>query len=283
MATYVIGDIHGCYETLLSLLDKIAYDKTEDRLWMVGDLVNNGPRNAEVIRWAMEQGDRLVCVLGNHDLHMLAAAHGVRPMRKKDTFQDVLDAPDSRELLRWMRYRPMLHQEGDDVMVHAGLLPEWDIELATSCARELEAVLRDDDNFLAFFEQMYGNEPLRWSDDLKRTARLRLTVNAMTRMRAVTRKEGNLEYKYKGTLAGMPEQLVPWFERADAIEDVRLFFGHWSAIGYHCHESIHAMDAGVTWGNELMAMRLEDEAQFHVPTIEGEEAKAATLMKARTQ
>lgn len=279
MATYVIGDIHGCYQTLLSLLEKFAYDESQDRLWLVGDLVNNGPRNAEVIRWAMAQGERLVCVLGNHDLHMLAAAHGIRPMRKKDTFQDVLEADDAEELLRWMRYRPMLHQEGEDVMVHAGLLPEWDIELATTCARELEEVLRDDEGFLGFFEQMYGNEPLRWSDDLDRIARSRLTVNAMTRMRALTRSEGNLEFKYKGTLEGMPAALCPWFERADALEGLRVFFGHWSAIGYHCHEEIHAMDAGATWGHALMAMRLEDGEQFFVPTIPGEEARAAVLMR----
>jgi bis(5'-nucleosyl)-tetraphosphatase (symmetrical) len=272
MNTYVIGDIHGAYRTLQSLLEELDLSP-HDRVWLVGDLVNNGPDSAEVIRWAMRRGERLTCVLGNHDLHMLAVWSGSKERRSKDTFQDVLDAPDADVLCEWMLHRPMLHIDGQDVMVHAGLLPEWDLDRARKLATQLEDALRQTDPTI-FFNTMYGNEPAKWSEDLSYTEQLRITVNAMTRMRALTR-DRVMEFKYKATLAQMPDTLLPWFEHDHRLGDARLFFGHWSAVGYHRHGNIHALDSGVTWGNQLTAFRLEDGAMFSVDCVPGDQAPSA--------
>lgn len=272
MNTYVIGDIHGAYRTLQSLLERIELSH-HDRVWLVGDLVNNGPDSAEVIRWAMSMGNRLTCVLGNHDLHMLAVWSGSKERRAKDTFQDVLDAPDADAMCEWMLHRPMLHVDGQDAMVHAGLLPSWDLAHAQQLATQLEEALRQTAPTI-FFNTMYGNEPAKWSEDLNDTEQLRITVNAMTRMRALTRDRA-MEFKYKATLAQMPDELAPWFEYHNQLGEVRLFFGHWSAIGYHRHGDIHALDSGVTWGNQLTAFRLDDGELFSVDCVPGDQAPSA--------
>lgn len=268
-STYVIGDIHGCHQTLLDLLEEIEYDPAHDRIWLVGDLVNNGPRSAEVVRWAMAQR-QLACVLGNHDLHLLAVAYGAKKRRKKDTFGDILEAPDRQELLAWVRTRPLFYQQGKDAMVHAGLLARWSMQDAAQHAREVERALQQDD-VKSFLEQMYGNQPDRWCAELEESARMRLTINAMTRMRAVD-EQGRLDFSYKSTLQQLPAELSPWFVHMQLSEGSRLFFGHWSAIGPHHHKGIHALDAGATWGRALMAYRLEDSATFAVPTAAGEAA-----------
>lgn len=263
MSTYVIGDIHGRFDVLMSLIQAISYRPETDRLWFVGDLVNNGPRNAEVVRWVRDQGDRAAVVLGNHDLHMLAVASGASKVRKKDTFSDLLDAPDAHELLTWLRHRPMLHEDDGWLMVHAGLLPQWSLEVARACARDLEEALRGPDP-RAFFTRMYGNTPARWSEDLPREDRLRLTVNALTRMR-VCRRDGTLDFAYKGTLSKRPSGLVPWFRAPTPHpRGVRVCFGHWSALGLHREGVYRGLDSGCTWGRELTALRLEDEAIVQV-------------------
>lgn len=274
MATYVIGDIHGAYQTLMNLLDAISFEPGRDQLWLVGDLVNNGPRSADVLRWAKEHDAHLTAVLGNHDLHLLAVDAGARGPRGKDTFGDVLAAPDRGELLEWLRHRPVMHREGYDVMIHAGLLPQWDLELAESCARELEQALRGSAHG-EFFHDMYGNKPRVWREDLSEVERMRLTVNALTRMRVIDAR-GRLEFKYKSTLGAMPEALTPWFEARQAeLDAARVFFGHWSALGYHEHGPFRALDSGATWGRELTAYRLEDDRRFSVPTAPGEASPRA--------
>ncbi len=263
MSTYVIGDIHGRFDVLMSLIKAISYDPSHDRLWFVGDLVNNGHRNAEVVRWVRDQGERATVVLGNHDLHMLAVASGAAKARKKDTFGDLLGAHDAPELLDWLRARPMLHEADGWLMVHAGLLPQWSIETARACARDLEDALRGPDP-RGFFERMYGNTPDVWSDGLPDEDRLRLTVNALTRMRVCT-PDGTLEFSYKGTLATLPDGLVPWFRAPTPHpRGVRVCFGHWSALGLHLEGAYRGLDSGCTWGRQLTALRLEDEAIVQV-------------------
>ena len=270
MATYAISDVHGCHRSLLALLDRIGWRSgAGDRLWFVGDLVNSGPASLQVLRWAMEHDDEITAVLGNHDLHLLAVSVGARPLRKKDTFSDVLEAPDNEALLGWLRHRPMLHQ-GDDgtLMVHAGLLPEWSIDQAHELAREVEAALRDEEGYEGFFEVMYGNEPRRWREGLGAEERRRLTVNAMTRMRALE-PGAELEFGYKGELGDVPQGLVPWFRLwRQAHPERRLVFGHWSAIGYHREGQVHGLDSGCVWGRQLTALRLEDEQLFQQPRVD---------------
>ena len=260
---YAIGDIHGCFETLGRLLDAIEFDPADDRLWLVGDLVNGGPDSLEVLRWVRRHPDSVTTVLGNHDLHMLAVASGAAEMRGKDNFEPVLRAPDADELLDWLRHRPLLVREGESAMVHAGLLPDWTIDEAEQVAGEVEAALQSGEAG-EFFEAMYGNEPRRWRDDPTGHDRLRIVVNATTRMRTVD-PDGAIQFDYKQGLDGIPDGQMPWFAHPRRRStDTRLVFGHWSAIGYHSEANTHALDSGCSWGGPLSALRLEDERLFQV-------------------
>ncbi|MCL6557114.1 MAG: symmetrical bis(5'-nucleosyl)-tetraphosphatase [Burkholderiales bacterium] len=263
MATYVIGDIQGCFVALTQLLQKIAFDPRHDRLWLVGDLVNRGPQSLEVLRWAKSLGDRVVAVLGNHDLHLLAVAEGFVPLHHKDTLGDVLTAPDRAELLQWLRERPLIHFEHGWLMVHAGLLPQWTVLRAVELAHEVEAELRSP-HYRHFLAHMYGNEPRQWRDDLTGIARLRVITNAMTRLRFCTR-EGVMEFAHKGPPSQPPAGFLPWYEVPERqSRGAPIVFGHWSAHGLDVNSDYCALDTGCLWGGALSAMRLEDRALFQV-------------------
>jgi bis(5'-nucleosyl)-tetraphosphatase (symmetrical) len=260
MATYAIGDVQGCFDELRALLERAGFDRRHDRLWFVGDLVNRGPKSLEVLRFVRELGDRAVTVLGNHDLHLVTQHEGFERKRKDDTFQDVFDAPDARELVDWLRARPMMHVEGNWAMVHAGLLPQWTIERAATLAREVEGALRAP-GYRDFLANMYGSKPDRWDDALVGWARLRVVVNAMTRMRFCT-PEGAMEFDSTGIEA--PAGYRAWY--ADRRDDQAILFGHWSALGLRLSERIAGLDTGCVWGGPLTALRLEDRWLVQVPS-----------------
>ena len=258
MATYAIGDVQGCHDELQALLAKVKFSKT-DRLWFVGDLVNRGPKSLDVLRFVRGLGDRAVVVLGNHDLHLVTQHEGVERPRKDDTLQDVLAARERSELVDWLRARSMMHVEGDYAMVHAGLLPQWSIPKAVKLAREVEEALRGR-GYRKFLQNMYGSKPDEWSDDLEGWDRLRVIVNAMTRMRFCT-TEGKMDFKAKGKEP--PEGYRPWFDlRSDQHTVV---CGHWSTLGLKVKERLVALDTGCVWGGKLTAMRLEDRNAYEVP------------------
>ena len=258
MATYAIGDVQGCYDELQALLERVGFNRTRDRLWFVGDLVNRGPKSLQVLRFVKELGDRAVVVLGNHDLHLLTQHEGLE--RKDDTFDDVLGAPDARELVHWVRTRPMMHAEGNFAMVHAGLLPQWTIEKSLLLAGEVEHALRAP-NYRDFLANMYGGKPERWDDALAGWDRLRVIVNAMTRMRFCT-PDGAMEFRSDGVKP--PAGYMAWYE---ARRDARaIVFGHWSARGLVLNERIAALDTGCVWGGSLTALRLEDRWLVQVPS-----------------
>jgi len=263
VATYAIGDVQGCYESLLRLLDEIRFDAARDRLWFVGDLVNRGPASLETLRFVRGLGDRAVVVLGNHDLHLVCIAEGYGRRRAEDTLDAVLAAPDGAELIAWLRHQPLVHHEPPYLLVHAGLLPAWDANKARALSAEVEAALRAP-NYRDFLAAMYGSEPNYWSDDLKGFDRLRVIVNAMTRMRFCT-ADGVMEFRAKGGLQDAPPGYLPWFDvpgRATAADTV--VCGHWSALGLHLRANLLALDAGCVWGGEIVAIRLEDRALFRV-------------------
>jgi bis(5'-nucleosyl)-tetraphosphatase (symmetrical) len=261
MATYAIGDVQGCFDELQQLLEKIGFEKRKDRLWFVGDLVNRGPKSVEVLRYVRALGDRAVTVLGNHDLHLVTQQEGFERRRKDDTFDDVLNARDAKELVAWMRTRPMMHVEEGYAMVHAGLLPQWTVEKASQLAREVEVALaaRDYRNFLA---NMYGSAPDEWSESLTGWDRLRVVVNAMTRMRFCTRG-GKMDFKAKGKKA--PAGYLAWYETRPETEKETILFGHWSALGLRLDERLAALDTGCVWGGALTALRLEDRSLHQIP------------------
>ena len=262
MATLAVGDIQGCYQALQRLLEKASFDPVTDRLWLTGDLVNRGPDSLRVLRWARGLGDRAVVVLGNHDLHLLAIAHGWAPTKRRDTLLKILEAPDGEELLDWLRHQRLMHQEEGFAMVHAGLLPEWSIAKALELARDVERELREEPKRL--FEQMYGDEPAKWSDALDRADRRRVVINAMTRMRMLN-GSGEMDLSYSDAPAKAPAGLVSWFDvpgRASA--GTPIVCGHWAALGLVLRPDLLALDSGCVWGRHLTAVRLEDRAVFQV-------------------
>ena len=266
MATWAIGDVQGCAAELEALLDRIGYSPARDRLWFVGDLVNRGPRSLDVLRLVAGLGDSSVVVLGNHDLHLLAAARGAGLRDGDESLAPVLAAPDRGRLLDWLQSRRMLHHDASlgRVMIHAGLPPQWDLDRARSCAAELEQVLQGEASG-AFFEHMYGNQPDLWHDDLSGMDRLRYTVNALTRLRACD-ASGRMLLKLKGPVDRLPAGAMPWFRVPGRLTaGVSVVCGHWSALGYHDADGVLALDTGCVWGGTLTARRLDaDGAQVSV-------------------
>jgi bis(5'-nucleosyl)-tetraphosphatase (symmetrical) len=259
MATYAIGDVQGCFDELTQLLAKVNFEKT-DRLWFVGDLVNRGPKSLDVLRFVRDLGARAATVLGNHDLHLIAQHAGVERPHKGDTFQDVLQAPDADELVKWLRAQPMVHVEGAYAMVHAGLLPQWNIDKAAALGKEVAAALAARD-YPEFLRNMYGDKPDRWTDALRGWDRLRVIVNAMTRMRFCDRA-GRIDLEGKGT---EPRKgYLRWYQTR-AREDRTLLFGHWSQLGLVVEPHALGLDTGCVWGGALSALRLEDRTLFRIP------------------
>ncbi len=263
MAVYAIGDIQGCYNEFQQLLEKISFDPAQDKLWLVGDLVNRGPNSLQVLRLVKSLGERAVTVLGNHDLHLLAVAAGEAELHRSDTLDDILNSPDCDDLLTWLRQQRLLYAENGYVLVHAGLLPQWNVKQAIGLAHEVESALRGD-RYTTFFEHMYGNAPRAWSDDLSGYKRLRVITNAFTRMRICT-PHGAMEFKFKGEVDDIPEGYLPWFnlpQRQSA--DTTVIFGHWSVLGLQVTPNVIALDTGCLWGGQMTAIRLEDRQIFQV-------------------
>lgn len=261
MAVYAIGDIQGCYDELRRALDAVGFDPAADRLWCVGDLVNRGPKSLEVLRFVHGLGDAAVCVLGNHDLHLLALAAGHGKRQDEGNLAAVMAAPDREPLLRWLRHRPLIHHdpELDFLMVHAGLPPQWDLETAVACAREVEGVLRGDRQ-ADFFEQMYGNRPDLWDPSLRGMDRWRFITNCLTRLRYCD-AEGRLALKEKGPPGSQLRGRVPWFEHPErATRGQRIVFGHWSTLGYYAQHGVWGLDTGCLWGGALTLLRLDRSA-----------------------
>jgi bis(5'-nucleosyl)-tetraphosphatase (symmetrical) len=268
MATYAIGDVQGCFDELEALLRGFSYRPGEDRLWFVGDLVNRGPKSAEVLRFVKKLGAKAVVVLGNHDLHLVTQHEGFERPRKDDTIQDVLNAPDREALVDWLRIQPLMHVEGNWAMVHAGLVPQWSIEKAAALAVEARSALSGR-GYRDFLSNMYGSLPDRWEDGLQGWDRLRVIVNAMTRMRFCT-PQGRMDFKAKGEQA--PAGYRPWFELRPAAEQP-IVCGHWSALGLQLRPKLAAIDTGCVWGGALSALRLEDRKLFQVPCSGYKEVK----------
>jgi len=275
MAVYAIGDIQGCFDELQALLEIIHFSPQHDHLWFAGDLVNRGPKSLETLRFIKGLGKRAVSVLGNHDLHLIAAAHG-HPIASDDhTLDAILNAPDRDELINWLRQQPLLHHDAalGYTMIHAGLPPQWDLKLARQCAQEVETMLRSD-NVVDFIEHMYGNKPCRWSDELSGWKRMRFTVNCLTRLRFCD-GNGRLKLKYKGPPGSQPAEFHPWFELAERkSSDLNIVFGHWSTLGKRDDPGVFPLDTACLWGGELTALRLDTAPQWFSLSCAGEQTPA---------
>lgn len=255
MATYAIGDIQGCFEDLLRLLDMIEFEPKTDQLWFAGDLVNRGPNSLKTLRFVKSLGSSAVSVLGNHDLHLLAIASKHRKLRKKDSLDQVLEAPDCDELLYWLRHRPLFHYNDDFSLLHAGLPPQWGFSKTKKMAKKAEKVLQGHD-YISFLNEMYGDKPNIWSPKLKGMSKIRFIVNCFTRIRYCDVK-GRLDFKYKGAIGSQPNNLIPWFNVPERKSiNMQIIFGHWSALGYFHGQNCYGIDTGCIWGGQLTAIKL---------------------------
>jgi bis(5'-nucleosyl)-tetraphosphatase (symmetrical) len=271
MTTYAIGDIQGCYKHLKALLKQVKFKPGSDKLWCVGDLINRGPMSLDTLRYLQDIDDAIEVVLGNHDLHFLAIYYGVAPVRNKDTLTKLLKAHDGAELSDWLRTKPLAHFDCLEtryglqhyLMVHAGVAPSWNLQKTLDLAAEVELVLQGDD-FKKFLKNMYGNQPDRWSEDLRGWERLRVITNYLTRLRFCN-AAGVMNLSVKEGLASAPPGYSPWFEFERITPKTHILFGHWAAIeGFTGKAQVHALDTGCVWGRELTLMRLEDKMLFSV-------------------
>ncbi|MDX9874162.1 MAG: symmetrical bis(5'-nucleosyl)-tetraphosphatase [Spongiibacteraceae bacterium] len=259
MARYAVGDLQGCLDPLLRLLERVAFDPTCDQLWSVGDLVNRGPQSLAALRYFYELGDAARVVLGNHDLHLLAVAEGIQPVKQGDTIDDILSAPDRDALLSWLRQQPLFYQDprGDFAMAHAGIAPDWNFEQAQCLSDELQEVLRGP-LCRHYLETMYGDEPDHWHESLQGPERWRVITNYFTRMR-FCHADGALDLRVKTAPADAPAHLRPWFELLpSSVHAPRLLFGHWAALqGRSTNPRCIGLDTGCVWGNQLTLFNLE--------------------------
>jgi bis(5'-nucleosyl)-tetraphosphatase (symmetrical) len=251
---YAFGDLQGCHAPFQRLLAALPLE-ADTPLWFAGDLINRGPDSLATLREVAGFGARARVVLGNHDLHLLAISAGIRKLKSSDTLADILAAPDAHELLDWLRHRPFAHFENGMLMVHAGVLPQWDVTRTLELADELQRVLRGPD-WKEALRDFYGNEPRRWSPDLKRKDRMRIAFNALTRIRFCT-PDGEMEFAANGGRDSAPSGYLPWFDApARRTSDVTVVFGHWAALGLMLRENLVALDSGCVWGNRLSAVKL---------------------------
>jgi bis(5'-nucleosyl)-tetraphosphatase (symmetrical) len=261
MATYAIGDVQGCFDELLALLKMFSFNLQKDKLWFTGDLVNRGPKSLEVLRFVMDLPN-VVCVLGNHDLTLLALAYTDIKI-KYHNLNSILSAPDCEQLLNWLRQRVLFYEDThfDYVLVHAGIPPQWSVVDAKSYAQEVETLLRGE-NFRLLLENMFGNYPNNWSPQLTGWDRYRFIINALTRLR-FCHLDGSLELSYKGKIHLAPPGIVPWYYFPIKNNNKKILFGHWAALeGQTGNPIIEALDTGCFWGGALTAMRLEDGKKF---------------------
>lgn len=269
MATYIIGDLHGCFDEFQALLKQADFNPEQDELWLTGDLVARGDNSLDCLRFVKNLGERATVVLGNHDLHLLATLEGIKKIKPKDKVEPIFNAPDRAELQQWLRTRPLIavHPKHRFVLVHAGISPDWDLETALECAKQAEQALQGDD-YLTLLTQMYGNSPDRWCAGLQGIDRLRYTINACTRMRFCY-TDKRLEFECKLPVKQAPAELKPWFELSNPNFTHPIIFGHWaSLIGYPTPPHIYALDTGCVWGNYLTMLRWEDQKTFTQPKLQ---------------
>jgi bis(5'-nucleosyl)-tetraphosphatase (symmetrical) len=253
---YLVGDIQGCCDAFDALLEAIAFSPSRDRLFVLGDLVNRGPKSLATLQRLIGLGASAVCLLGNHDLHLLAVERGVRPVHRNDTLQDILDSPQRGEWIDWVRARPLAIQEQGWLMVHAGVVPQWDAPQALALAQEVSAMLRGPE-LHDFLTVMYGNDPLRWSDTLSGPDRWRFVINTLTRIRFCG-ADGTLEFGTKGGPPAAPPGMHPWFDvPGRCTAGTPIAFGHWSALGLVERPDLLALDTGCVWGGKLTAVRID--------------------------
>lgn len=256
MAIYCVGDIHGCFNELKQLLRKIDFSPSTDTLYILGDLINRGANSVEVLRYLMTLEGSAHCILGNHDIHTLAVATGVRNMHQQDTISQILHAPDANILLHWLRHQPLALYAHQCLMVHAGVQPSWDTTQTMYCAGEVSQLLRNA-NWRGHLKEIFGNDPAVWSDDLTDIPRWRCILNSLTRMRMLNINNGAMDFTHKAAPSKNEGDLLPWYIFPQRrTKDTMLFFGHWATLGVLRHSQTMGLDSGCVWGGALTAVEI---------------------------
>lgn len=259
MTHYAVGDIQGCYRELMDVLDQVDFNPRNDCLWVAGDMVNRGPDSLATLRFLYRHKDSVRCVLGNHDLHLLAIYYGHRQSKSSDTLNPILKSSKSEQWIDWLRQQPLCyHDESINyTMVHAGIPPQWSLTDALKYSAEVEKVLQSE-RIHRFLETMYGNEPELWDKNLTGNARLRCITNYFTRMR-ICKRSGQLDLNYKGDIDNIPRGYQAWFKQPGRkTRQQRIIFGHWAALGgYVDNKHLFGLDTGCAWGQALTLMRLD--------------------------
>ncbi|MHC6800455.1 bis(5'-nucleosyl)-tetraphosphatase (symmetrical) ApaH [Vibrio antiquarius] len=262
MATYIVGDIQGCFDELQRLLEQVSFSAKKDQLWLAGDLVARGPKSLETLRFVKSLGTSATVVLGNHDLHLLAVAHGIKKVKDKDRTAPIFTAPDKEELLAWLAQQPLMAEHDEFVMCHAGISPQWNLKTARKCAREVERIIQSEE-LPWLLKNMYSNQPDSWHDSLQGLDRYRYIINAFTRMRFCF-PDGRLDMDCK-----LPPQqvsgneLIPWFDVPQRVHlNKTVLFGHWAALQGHLDKEIIGLDTGCVWGGSLTMIRWDDKKIF---------------------
>ncbi len=260
MAIYAIGDVQGCYKELLRLLEVIKFDNSQDQLWFAGDLVNRGPESLETLRFIKSLGKSAITVLGNHDLHLLAASCAPQSVNTKAALDQVLTAPDRDELIDWLRHQPLFYHNDEFCLVHAGIPPQWDLNQTKKLALAAEQALQGTD-YTYVLRAMYGDKPNLWSVGLRGMPRLRFIINSFTRMRYCD-KEGRLDFNHNGPPGSQAAHLMPWFKAPGRKSaDMKIIFGHWSSLGYYAGDNCYAIDTGCLWGGQLTSIKLGEQVE----------------------
>lgn len=260
MAQYAVGDLQGCYDPLVKLLDQVNFDPSQDTLSCVGDLVNRGPKSLKVLRFLMSMGESCETVLGNHDIHLLAMIYGIRTPRPNDTLDKILNAPDLAELTTWLREKPLVIQNkrNKTLLCHAGIYPWWTRKQALKRARKVERLFADEPRCVTLLSKIYSNTPSRWKQKLSKTKKARFTINAFTRMR-FCHTTGHMNFDESGYLGVARPDLQPWFNCPNpSLDNYRVVFGHWSALGFVNQPQFLCLDSGYVWGRDMTMVRLPD-------------------------
>jgi bis(5'-nucleosyl)-tetraphosphatase (symmetrical) len=257
MTRYAIGDIQGCYEPLMQLINKIDFNPSKDLLYLVGDLVNRGPKSLEVLKWIYKHQDSIVTVLGNHDIYLLARYCGIREADTDETIADILHYEHASKLIDWLRSCPLVYYDKDYILVHAGIHPSLDFSTIIELNDSIQGQLKGD-NYAGFINKIYGNKPNLWDENLSQMRRMKFMVNASTRMRFLNKEDSSLNYKCKGDLVGVSDNLIPWFKVAPHSSITKkILFGHWAALGFHHTPRFIALDTGCVWHQSLTAINLD--------------------------
>ncbi len=265
--TFAVGDVQGCFSQLEKLIGKIGRNKI-NQLWLAGDLVNRGPKSLETLRWCIANQHWVKTVLGNHDLHLLAIAAGIREPRFDDTLSEILQAPDREALLTWLRQQPLIHYSQQHLMVHAGLLPSWSVEQALELNSEVSGQLRSD-NWKSFLATMYGNSPCDWQPQLRGEDRSRVIINAMTRLRFCT-PDGTMDFATKEGLSAAPAGYLAWFDiPSRQTSGTPIVFGHWSTLGLVDRPDLLGLDTGCVWGGLLTAVEISSTGAREIVQVAG--------------